>query len=481
MNKRTALYLLLSSLFLALTLVAACTTNGETESTPISLPTDAPPQEPKTLTAAELMAVNEFAAQQEAIGVEWDNFHTDFDAWRTTLSDCDDSDVQAALRGFIAGSGSVTQEARDLPRASVTRELAETLIEAAESEEEAFRQLHERWQPNSPSLFDEVEQRRTESARAQRTVQDLMDDSREELEEAADPERLQALEEFATDLDAISDDWDDLHDDYARLLRETDSLDDLAVLARLDKLFEKLDSIAEWIDGMPSSDATEDLIDALEEAAEDEQDALANLHGEVLRAISQKPETGNMPVSIATPEGVPTPTPAPTPLDTIAPLHEELEASVKESRAVLKEVDNTVDEALDGSAEEDLEDLQEFAAMLEAFLPAWDGFHEQYSKWRASEGGCNTASVRQDLDEFNLRMTEISRQVRDLPQAGYLLPMYSLLVEAAEREEGAMRALRNTWQPFTVDAFIAAERERDNGDRLRREAGIALEELRNRS
>ena len=128
-----------------------------------------------------------------------------------------------------------------------------------------------------------------------------------------------------------------------------------------------------------------------------------------------------------------------------------------------------------------MQDLQEFADKFEIVLPAWAAFHEQYNDWRRTEGGCNRAEVLQALGQFNLRMTEISRQVRDLPQSGYLLPMYNFLVEAAERERGTIRALRNSWRPFTVDAFIAAERERDNADRLRREASIALEELLSRS
>ena len=59
--------------------------------------------------------------------------------------------------------------------------------------------------------------------------------------------------------------------------------------------------------------------------------------------------------------------------------------------------------------------------------------------------------------------------------------MYNLLVEAVEREEGAVRTLRSSWQPFTVDAFIAVDRERDNANKLRREASIALVELTDRS
>ena len=47
----------------------------------------------------------------------------------------------------------------------------------------------------------------------------------------------------------------------------------------------------------------------------------------------------------------------------------------------------------------------------------------------------------------------------------------------AEREEGAIRTLRNSWQPFTVDAFIAVEQERANAARLRRQASASLQGL----
>ena len=472
MNKRTGLYLSILPLLLALTL-AACTTTDGTESTPITLPTEPPTLEPRSLSTTEMVAVDEFVAQQQAIDVEWDQLRTDFDRWRGTLASCEESAVQDALRGFVVSFNSVTEQARDLPRSSATRDLAETLIEAAESEEAAFRMLQERWNPNTSSLFEYVEKQRTEAARAQREVHDLIADSREKLEEAADPERLQAIEEFSVDFKAVADAWDDLHDEYARLLRESANLDDLTLLARLDSLIQQLNSIAESIDGLPATRATEDMIDALEEAAENEQAALADIHSAVIRDMEADPRNGDGPSATGTPE--------PKPEQTIAPLHEALEWAIEESLYVLKEVDSEIDESLDESAAEDLENLRVFETSFMALLPEWDAFHEQYNEWRRTEGGCNRADVVQDLGKFNVRMTEISREVSGLPQAGYLLPMYNLLVEAAEREDGAMRALRNSWQPFTVDAFIAAERERDNADRLRREAGIALEELRSRS
>ena len=471
MNKRTGLFLYLPSLFLALILVTACTSTVDTESTAVTLPTDSPPQAPKTLSASELAAMDEFVIREQAIGVDWDLFHSDFDQWRATLTACDENAVQEALRGFVVRFNSVTEQARDLPRAAATREFAETLIEAAESEEAAFRQLHERWQPNSPSLFEVIEQKRTEAARAQRNVQDLVMDLQEELDEATDPERLQAIEEFSLALKPVSDAWDELHDEYTKLLQETASLDNLTVLGRLDGLIEQLSSILDSIDGLPTVDATEDMVEALREAAEAEQTALANTHNAVIQEVTADSEEGDEPAAPGTEDFE----------ERAAPFHDALEQAIKDSRTALGEVELTIENALDGSAEEDLQDLQEFAGKFEIVLAAWDAFHEQYNNWRSTEGGCDRTDVLQALGQFNIRMTEISRQVRDLPQSGYLLPMYNLLVEAAEREEGAIRALRNSWQPFTVDAFIAAERERDNADRLRREASIALEELQSRS
>ena len=116
-----------------------------------------------------------------------------------------------------------------------------------------------------------------------------------------------------------------------------------------------------------------------------------------------------------------------------------------------------------------------------ALVVKWDAFHERYAGWRGTDGGCDRAGVLQSLDGFNLRMGDLGREVRGLPRSGYLLPMYNLLVEAVEREEGAIRALRNSWRPFSVDAFKTVDQERVTADRLRRQAGVGLQELSDRS
>ena len=107
-----------------------------------------------------------------------------------------------------------------------------------------------------------IEQKRTEVARAQRKVQDLVIDLQEELDEATDPERLQAIEKFSLALKPVSDAWDELHDEYTKLLQGTASLDSLTVLGRLDGLIEQLNSILDSIAGLPTTDATEDMVES---------------------------------------------------------------------------------------------------------------------------------------------------------------------------------------------------------------------------
>ena len=158
-----------------------------------------------------------------------------------------------------------------------------------------------------------------------------------------------------------------------------------------------------------------------------------------------------------------------------------MDAFIEESEALLEQVTRTTKVLLDDDPEENLADVKNFDGQYRSLLVSWDAFHQDYQDWRKIDGGCDRTDVLQSLDQFNLRIGELGRQVRRLPQSSYLLPMYTTLVEAVAREEGAIRALRNSWRPFTVDAFKAVDQERGNADRLRRQAGIGLLGLRDRS
>ena len=351
------------------------------------------------------------------------------------------------------------------------------LIAAAEAEEAAFRQLRDRWQPNSPALFETVEQQRSKAASAQKEVEDLAAALQEELEKAADPQELRAIEEFSAAFDRIRDDWEKFHDDYTDLLLEAASLDDTAALARLEQLILRFGALFRAVSRLPTADAAGDVTETLEAAAEAELTALKGVRDALAEAIATAEAAAAAAEAAEETDtsGDDEPDPA------AGPILATMDAIMSGVETTLKEVSLTIEDSLDRSAVTDLEEVREFIRDYKRLVAEWDAFHEGYNEWRRTEGGCDRSEVLQALGQFDTRLAELGRQVRDLPQSGYLLPIYNLLVEAVEREEGAVRALRNSWQPFAVDAFIAVERERDNGNRLRREANSALEELRNRS
>ena len=456
--------LLLGSLLLAS--VVAC--SGTTDTPPTAQPEEAPSpgRTAEPLSAGDRMALGTFVEEKQAIDEEWDQLHQDFDQWRSGLTSCHRSSVHEALQDFAAGFAEVTAQAGDLPRATVTREIADILIAAAEEEEAAFRQLRDRWQPDDISLFEQVEQRRDGSAQAQRNVEDMALELRDQLEAAARPGERAALMRFSDTLDAVGNDWNEFHDDYAELQEAAVHLDPFAVIAELDRLVVQFDAVVATVSGLSAEGATESVARTLRAVVGAEREALLAVHARMQENLAALLEGQSPP---------------PHPTGPTGSLLDEMDAVFEESEATLERVSRTTRLLLDDDPKDKLAEVENFETHYAALVAQWDAFHQRYTDWRRTDGGCDRTEVLQTLDGFNLRMGDLGREVRSLPRSSYLLPMHNLLVEAVEREEGAIRALRNSWRPFTVDAFKTVDQERLNADRLRRQAAVGLQELRDRS
>ncbi len=453
--------------------------------------TPAPTQTITPLTDAERAALGEFAQQLEAIDDEWDRIHEEFDTWRAGLTECHVSSVQQALRIFAADSNSVTEQARDIPRTTVTSEMADMLIEAAAAEETSFRQLRDRWQPTNISLFELVEQQRSASSRAQLKVEDLALELHERYAEAYTEEEVEAAEELEAAFDELRDSWRQLHEDYRDLRGEHDTLDGATLVHRYGHLAEQSARIVAGAADLPTAEVTEDLVESLLDAANEEQSTLLQLvsglttlvygtsdsNGDQAqsasnsRAESDGISDGQATQAAAANSGAEV---------NLAALLDATDAAFDESKEAQRRVARTIDEIVEGDLAKKLAEVESFQSYYEKLVMEWDGFLQKYDEWRSTEGGCDRVAVAESLSRFNLRFGELGRKVRDLPQSGLLLPMYALMVQAVDGEEVAMRTLYNAWRPFTVDAFRAADSERMNSDRLRRQAGIALQELRER-
>ena len=438
-------------LFLTLLLLSLVACTQPVAPQPDTLPTEDPSAVGATpLPASAQMVIGDFADRQQAIDEEWDQIHADFDQWRADLSSCDPNSMRAALNDFAVAFNEVTEHARSLTRTQTTGDMADTLIAAAEGEEAAFRRLRDHWQPNNVSLFENLEQQRSVASQAQKSAEDQAIEFRTAFEDGADPG---AAEDFAESFDPIKDDWTAIHDEYAELRDSAETLEVDAVFTELDALVARIAIVVGAVDDLPSVTGTESAVDALKDAGEAEVAAFT---------VTAEPAT-------AEPEEAP-----------LLPDFSAMDASVEETNDALQATDRALTGQSDANPAQGLADLQVFNSEYPRLVSAWNAFHRRYNDWRESDGGCDRTEVSGVLNQFSFRFGSLARDVRDLPRAGFLLPIYTSLAEAAGREENAFRSLSNSWQPFTVDSFRGVDQQRVNADGLRREADIALQELSNR-
>ena len=432
---------------LALFAVIACTTPAAQEpeaapssSAPEAMSTRAPAMEPPPLA--------DFNEQRQSINEAWNLVHDDFDQWRSGLTMCHPTTMTEALSEFAIEFNDVTEEARGLTRTKTTGEFADKLITAAEAEETAFRQLRDRWQPGNVSLFENVENQRNLASQAQREAKDLALELRAALEDTADPDEI---EDFTAAFEAIGQDLEDAHSDYSKLSDGAADDEVAEVVDGLTALTKQIEEIVAAIDELPSLKGGKDAVRALEKAAKAEVDAF--------EAAVESAGEGE---------------------DAKLPDFKKIDASIKASEEASENLADVVDDLSVEDTADVLADITMFELEYDRLMQSWDRFHSDYNAWRADDGGCDRIEVLESLTEFSANVDAVGDSVRSLPKSGYLEPVHRLLVEAIAGEEQAFRSLRDTWQPFTLDALRAVDRARIMSDTRRSDADIIIVELENR-
>ena len=487
--------------FLVLLLVGLLACGDDEAATPPPVVPATPVVEaPRALTASERETIAQFTEDLREIEAARDEFYQGFDAWRAGLSECHPSSARESFQDFTASMINITQRTTKLPRTASTKELADLLIPAAEAEESAFRQLRDRWQPGNVSLLEEAELRGNEAVRAQKSVEDRSLELQEEFEEGATEREVEEMEEFSEVFDDLVDAWEDYHDSYIDLLKAESRLKIGERIAQYELLIQQFEGIASLTAGLSAPIGNEDIeeiVDELQELAEDELAALTRMT-EFLAEVASPPDVDPAATEPTAMAAIPTPpplaqppasetpaaeeTPAETPVKPVMllPPDEDLAETYAASVMGLEDIDLRIEETIEDKSAEYLQDVQDFNAEYRGLVREWDAFHSDFNEWRENDGDCNRPEVMGALDEYTKDAGALGRRVRDLPQSGFLLPIYTLLTEAAERDEAAMRTLYSSWRPFAVDVFKAVDEERLASDRLRRRAGIALQELRDR-
>jgi hypothetical protein len=435
--------------------------------------------------AAGVVAV-EFATAHRTIAKKWDTFHGRFDSWRERLVACDANSVRVALLQFGGRFSGITEAARALPRPSVVRELADKLIKASEKEEEALRLLRDTWRPEDsrgsppsartsssadsaaePLIFERVQVARSAAAALRKEVANALTDRAATTTLAS----LNEVADFWEGFKAVDSAWDEFHLEYDSFRSQQDGLTSTEAVERVGKLVDRFRGIVATVRGLPDNDATEEVAEKLAKAAEEEDLLLRKLRGAFQTGGAFGAGAGEK--QVAQGEGD---SKAASGAST-ASLSAEFDAQLVKTISARRQAGLELYAVIDDLSNDTQAKVDEFTGKYNLLARQWDEFHRDYDQWRRTEGGCDRSKAIETLGQFNVAFAEIVSNVRGLPSATVLRPLGEILVEAAEREEGALRGLRNTWQPFDANIFDLLDRERNTAGKLRRQVTVGVQDL----
>lgn len=451
---------------------------------------------PTVVPAADRAVAVAFADGHGALSKRWDAFHSEFDGWRQGLAQCAPGAVQSSLEEFAGNFAQITESARALPRSAVIRNLADDLIRAAEQEEAALRLLRDTWQPGminnlfSSSLvddsnpdasenssvdanpmeggspFEQVAAARSQAALLRRSVADSLLD-RSSRTDASSQAEIDAFSDLFQELDAT---WDQFHLDYDELRTEVVALSASEAAVRLGALVAQFTDIVSAVRALPDGDATLHITQILSKAVQEEDRSLRRLRGAVQNSgdstgTSASDEEGSEASSGDAGAGVGT------------SMYDVFDSQIATSSVSREEARRSLTKVKEDISPETQSAVVAFTNQYDTLTVDWNSFHSSYDEWRKTNGGCDRSQVMRDLGRFGVSFSEIALAARNLPAATVLRPMGELLVEAAQREERALRDLESTWQPYNSGVYATLDQERTSANKLRRQVTVGLQEL----
>ena len=129
----------------------------------------------------------------------------------------------------------------------------------------------------------------------------------------------------------------------------------------------------------------------------------------------------------------------------------------------------------------DKQTVLEFAAGHRAISSDWDAFHASFDVWRESLAACDASAVEVALARFAGDFVTLTEAARGLPRDRILRGIADLSVLATEREEEALRQLRDNWHPGEPAFFEGVDVARASASSVRKEVEDGLGDLERRT
>jgi hypothetical protein len=285
---------------------------------------------------------------------------------------------------------------------------------------------------------------------------------------------LASLSEVATfweGFKAVASSWDEFHIEYDSLRSQQDGLSSTEKTQRLGKLVDRFRDIVAAVRALPANVATDAVAEKLAKAAGEEDLLLRKLRGVlpktdapevVAGAEAEAKEAGDAKAASDS---------------STASRFDEFDDQLVKTNAARRQAGLDLITVVDDLSTETQAEVDEFIGKYNPLIRLWDKFHRDYDDWGRTEGGCDRSKAIDALGQFNLAFAKIVGNVRGLPSATSLRPLGEILVEAAEREESALRGLRKSWQPFDVSVFDRLDGERNSAGKLRRQVTVGVQDL----
>ena len=317
----------------ALALVAlACST----PTAPPEIPAAAKPDTQATITAlaqrpgfsvptptpvpqSVLESTQEFSRGLDSVNESWDELRVSYDTWQAGLIACDPRSVRTSLNQFDSRFAAIVQSARDLNRASATRDLADRVVLAAETEQQALRSLRAASatlsgnaagpgaagpgkgpaasdigdsgdtadtevsgvyaglessnQSGQVSEVDQVDKARSSSAAALQEVSDTLAD----LEERRTGAGRARLKEFTVAFNQVNARWDEFHRQYDAFRADEANLSSTEVVSELSGLISIFSDVVAATRELPTYNDTQFVADLIAQTADSEDLVLRSL------------------------------------------------------------------------------------------------------------------------------------------------------------------------------------------------------------
>ena len=496
---------------------------------------------PTPVPQGVLESAQEFSRGLDSVNGSWDELRVSYDTWEAGLIACDPRSVRTSLNQFDSRFAAVVRSARNLDRASATRDLADRVVFAAETEQQALRSLlassdsatssdtvvafgnglgasdtdkkedaadtegsevyvvlEPSNQSGQVSPVDQVDKVRSYSAGVLQEVFDTLAD----LEERRTDAGRARLMEFTMAFKEVNARWDEFHRQYDSFRADEANLSSAEVVAELSGLISDFSNVVAATRELPTYKDTQIVADLMAQTADSEDLVLRSLRATFQKEPQERvppaeqfgglggfEDFGSPAESVESVDFGVTADPVPPKPTEVPPTNDpefvaqepdlfgRFEEELVFANASRRDAKGALDQLNMSLSEDQLNAVDEFSGQLQTLMVNWNDFHQDFDAWRADEGGCDRLGAIDALLEIGAGYNHLSAEVSRLPNTMVLRPFGELLVEAVRRESSALDDLKNSWRPFDAGIYQGLRQERTAADNQRRQVGVGIQDL----